>query len=218
MIAPNRLLCQLLQYFIGSIYLSLPGGSTTQSSFYQKFESYVIHLLKNGLSHTTAQKLLVRASQLSGQAVIGIRKGHSRAELRVAQLSIWGQRRSKKLESLMVEGGDESKSHIRRLRIRKVELLKQRWRDEEIKMVRWRNRLIKVSAVREAEELAERLFREEHAQRVEEWKRSRSVEGVKEEAGRGAIANGVIDRALSFGEGSFKEGEKIFKKKTCFPS
>ncbi|KAI8455926.1 hypothetical protein BY996DRAFT_6546811 [Phakopsora pachyrhizi] len=43
-------------------------------------EFYVIHLLKNGRSHTTAQKLLVRASQLSGQAAIEIREGHSRAE------------------------------------------------------------------------------------------------------------------------------------------
>ncbi|CAH7669594.1 hypothetical protein PPACK8108_LOCUS4234 [Phakopsora pachyrhizi] len=43
----------------------------TQSFFYQNFESYGIRLLKNKLIHTTFQKLLVRASQLTqGGSVI----------------------------------------------------------------------------------------------------------------------------------------------------
>lgn len=145
--APNRIvpastiidieLSQLFYYFIGSLYLSLPKPSH-QSISSPLLKQYLIDLLKHGLPHTSITKLLMRATELSGQSVIGIKKGHARAELRVASLSIWGERRSKKLKKLV----PDQKKHRNALNIRKAELLKQRWKDEEVKMIYWRRRMV----------------------------------------------------------------------------
>lgn len=134
-------LTQLLYYFIGSLHRSLPKTASATSSTSTLLKKYVINLLKSGLPHTTPAKLLIRASELSGQAVIGIKKGHARAELRVAQLCIWGERRSKKLKKLI----PDQKCHRKALNIRKAELLKQRWKDEEVKMVQWRRRMVSLT-------------------------------------------------------------------------
>lgn len=130
-------LTQLFYYYIGSLYHSLPKTSSPGSPP-PLLKTHLLDLLQSGLPHTSPAKLLIRASELSGQSVVGLKKGHARAELRVAHLSIWGERRSKKLKKLV----PEQKCHRNVLHVRKAELLKQRWRDEELKMIHWRRRVV----------------------------------------------------------------------------
>ncbi|EGG03581.1 uncharacterized protein MELLADRAFT_72533 [Melampsora larici-populina 98AG31] len=158
-------LSQLFYYFIGSLHLSLPNPSSNSISS-PLLKNYLIGLLKTGLPHTSLSKLLIRSTELSGQSVIGIKKGHARAELRVASLSIWGERRCKKLKKLV----PDQKNHRNALNLRKAELLKQRWKDEEEKMIHWRRRMLEVTAAHKADTEAERLSREDHAKEVTKWK------------------------------------------------
>ncbi|KAG0150437.1 hypothetical protein CROQUDRAFT_38221 [Cronartium quercuum f. sp. fusiforme G11] len=158
-------LTQLFYYFIGSLHRSLPQNSLT-IPISPLLKKYVIELIKSGLPHTTPTKLLIRASQLSGQSVIGIKKGHAKAELRVAQLSLWGERRSKKLKKLV----PDQKCHRNALNVRKAELLKQRWRDEELKMIHWRNRLLEVTTAQKIDAKAQKLERQYHSQEIKKWR------------------------------------------------
>lgn len=131
-------LTQLLYYLLGSIDRSLRTSGGDSGAISSRLSRYVKELLLHGLPHTSARQLLIRAGQLSGQALIGNKHGHARAEIRVAQLHIWGQRRDRKIRKLV----PDQKAHRTPLRLRKAEILKQRWIQEEIKMVQWRNRLV----------------------------------------------------------------------------
>jgi hypothetical protein len=192
-------LTQLLHYLIGSIHRSLSkteGASSPNS----RLKRYIIELLTTGLTHTSARQLLLRAAQLSGQSMIGNRTGHAKAEVRVAQLQIWGARRDKKIRKLV----PDQVPHRTPQRLRKAQLLKQRWVREEALMVQWRNRLVrlfsslflwtcsflcitgrgggligkcefqlKVSAIQENEATSEKLRRAEHAEKVKQWNQDR---------------------------------------------
>lgn len=161
-------LSELLYYMIGSMDRTLPrtAGDDAPSP---RLKRYVVGLLMHGLSHTSARELLVRAGQLSGQALIGNKDGHARAEIRVAQLHIWGARRDRKIRKLV----PDQIAHRTPLRLRKAAILKQRWIHEERAMVQWRNRLLRVSATQENEATAEKLRRLEHAQKVKQWNQER---------------------------------------------
>ncbi|MBW0468744.1 hypothetical protein O181_008459 [Austropuccinia psidii MF-1] len=177
-------LTQLLYYFIGAIYHSLPSDGSPP----EQLKSYVINFIKNGLPHTSPRELLIRASRLSGQATIGIKKGYARAEIRVAQLSIWGEKRSKKLKKLV----PDQKCHRTPLRMRKAALLKQRWVDEEKKMIHWRRRLLMVTAVQEAEKLNEKLRKEENLNLIKSQKESNQMPKMSSEKPN------LFDRLLKF--------------------
>ncbi|KAH9816099.1 hypothetical protein DFH28DRAFT_1025811 [Melampsora americana] len=169
-------LTQLFYYFIGSLHLSLPKPSN-QSITSPLLKNYLIDLLKTGLPHTSLSELLIRSTQLSGQSNLGIKKGHARAELRVASLSIWGRRRTRKLKKLI----PDQKKHRNPLNLRKAEVLKQRWKDEEEKMIHWRRRMLEVTAAQLSDTEAERLSREDHAKEIVKWKlekKKRKVGGV----------------------------------------
>ncbi|KAA1065659.1 hypothetical protein PGT21_006597 [Puccinia graminis f. sp. tritici] len=159
-------LTQLLHYLIGSIHRSL---SQSEGASNVRLKRYIIELLTTGLTHTSARQLLLRATQLSGQSIIGNKTGHARAELRVAQLHIWGARRDKKIRKLV----PDQVPHRTPQRLRKAQLLKQRWLREEALMVHWRNRLLKVSAIQENEAISEKLRRAEHAEKVKQWNQGR---------------------------------------------
>lgn len=177
-------LSQLFSYFIGSIYRSLPGSNSTSiigdlitqepnRVVPLRLKKYVITLVKHGLTpHTSARDLLIRASQLSGQDSIGNKKGHARAEIRVSQLEIWGERRSKKIRKLV----PDQKIHRTKLRMRKAAILKQRWKEEELKMIQWRNRLLQVSAVQQNESIAEQMRKSEHADQIKQWRSEKDQE------------------------------------------
>ena len=132
-------LSELLYYLIGSMDRTLPrtaGDDMATPS--PRLKRYVVELFMHGLSHTSARELLIRAGQLSGQALIGNKAGHARAEIRVAQLHIWGSRRDRKIRKLV----PDQIAHRTPLRLRKAAILKQRWIHEERAMVQWRNRLV----------------------------------------------------------------------------
>ncbi|KAI9604620.1 hypothetical protein KEM48_002374 [Puccinia striiformis f. sp. tritici PST-130] len=145
--ASDEELTELLYYLIGSIHRSLPPIITSK----EDINSVDIRLKKYVKESTckieeelcedpkkTAAELLIRASQLSGQAMKGHKHGHARAELRVIHQTL--------------------------PKLRKAKILKQRWIDEELKMVRWRNRLLNVEAVLQNEEECRKLHKLEHKQ------------------------------------------------------
>ncbi|PLW14408.1 hypothetical protein PCANC_05691 [Puccinia coronata f. sp. avenae] len=164
-------LSELLYYLIGSMDRTLPRRTARDDAPSPRLKRYVVELFMNGLSHTSARELLIRAGQLSGQALIGNKAGHARAEIRVAQLHIWGARRDRKIRKLV----PDQIAHRTPLRLRKAAILKQRWIHEERAMVQWRNRLLRVSATQENEATAEKLRRLEHAQKVKQWNQEREL-------------------------------------------
>ncbi|KAH9463327.1 hypothetical protein MJO29_008417 [Puccinia striiformis f. sp. tritici] len=191
--ASDEELTELLYYLIGSIHRSLPPIITSKediNSVDSRLKKYVKELIIDGISSAyvadlparlkknyakiqkkTAAELLIRASQLSGQAMKGHKHGHARAELRVAQLGIWGERRAKKLKKLV----PDQVIHQTLPKLRKAKILKQRWIDEELKMVRWRNRLLNVEAVLQNEEECRKLHKLEHKQNVKLWNQERRL-------------------------------------------
>ncbi|POW19328.1 hypothetical protein PSHT_04757 [Puccinia striiformis] len=175
--ASDEELTELLYYLIGSIHRSLPPIITSKEDINSvdiRLKKYVKELIIDGISSAyvadlparlkknyakiqkkTAAELLIRASQLSGQAMKGHKHGHARAELRGS-----GANEEKKLKKLV----PDQVIHQTLPKLRKAKILKQRWIDEELKMVRWRNRLLNVEAVLQNEEECRKLHKLEHKQ------------------------------------------------------